>query len=61
MPLEITHPVTSAHVGFRGPVQGVSLLRAERAAADVLRELADAEGWLDRAAGPTRKDASTGP
>lgn len=31
--------------------QGVSLLRAERAAADVLRELAGAEGLLDRAAG----------
>jgi len=32
--------------------QGVALLRAERAAADVLRELAGAEGLLDRAARP---------
>ncbi len=41
--------------------QGVSLLRAERAAADVLREFAGAEGLLDRAAGPRSKDATTGP
>ena len=41
--------------------QGVSLLRAERAAADVLRELAGAEGLLDRVAGRSSKDATTGP
>jgi nitronate monooxygenase len=41
--------------------QGVSLLRAERAAADVLRDLAGAEGLLDRAAGRSSTDAPTGP
>jgi nitronate monooxygenase len=40
--------------------QGVALLRAERAAADVLRELAGAEGLLERAAGQSRNDASAG-
>jgi nitronate monooxygenase len=41
--------------------QGVSMLRAERAAADVLRDLAGAEGLLDRAAGRSSTDAPTGP
>lgn len=40
--------------------QGVALLRAERAAVDVLGELAGAEGLLDRAAGRSRNDASAG-
>jgi nitronate monooxygenase len=37
--------------------QGVSMLGAERTAADVLRELAGAEGLLSRAAGQTGTDA----
>jgi hypothetical protein len=41
--------------------QGVSLLRDERAAADILRELAAAEGLLDRAAGRSSEGATTGP
>ena len=41
--------------------QGVALLRAETAAADVLREFAAAEALLHRAAGPSSKDATTGP
>jgi hypothetical protein len=41
--------------------QGVSLLRDERAAADILRELAAAEGLLDRAAGRSTEGATTGP
>ena len=40
--------------------QGVALLRAERSAADVLGELAGAEGLLDRAAGRSRNDACAG-
>ena len=40
--------------------QGVALLRAELAAADVLAELAGAGGLLDRAAGRSRNDASAG-
>ena len=41
--------------------QGVSLLRAERAAADVVAEFAGAEALLDRAAGRSSTDATTGP
>jgi nitronate monooxygenase len=41
--------------------QGVSLLRDQRAAADILRELAAAEGLLDRAAGRSSEGATTGP
>ena len=40
--------------------QGVALLRAERPAADVLGELAGAEGLLDRAAGRSRNNACAG-
>jgi nitronate monooxygenase len=40
--------------------QGVALLRAERAAADVLGELAAAEGLLERATGGSRNDAAPG-
>ena len=38
--------------------QGVALLRAERAAVDILGELAGAQGLLDRAAGRGGNDAS---
>lgn len=41
--------------------QGVGLLRAQRAAADVVREFAGAEGLLERAAGLSSPDATTGP
>ena len=40
--------------------QGVALLRAERAAADVMGEFAGAEGLLDRAAGRSRNGSSAG-
>ena len=40
--------------------QGVGLLRAERTAAEVLDELAGAQGLLDRAAGRGRDEASAG-
>ena len=49
------------HVACIYAGQGVSLLRAERAAADVLREFAGAEALLDRPAGPSSTDATTGP
>jgi nitronate monooxygenase len=38
--------------------QGVALLRAERAAADVMGQLAGAEALLDRAAGSSKNEAS---
>ena len=41
--------------------QGVGLLSAQRAAADVLREFAGAEALLERAAGLSSTDATTGP
>jgi nitronate monooxygenase len=40
--------------------QGVSMLHAERSAADVLREFAGAEGLLARAAGRSNTDGPTG-
>lgn len=41
--------------------QGVSLLRAERPAVDVVREFAGAEALLDRGAGRSSKAPQTGP
>ncbi len=41
--------------------QGVALLRAERAAADVLHELAGAQRLLDRAAGRSAGDEPENP